>query len=191
MKNILLLGICCIILLIDSVCGQSLNEFTYAQVAVMKAGDNSKGIKISESSAKLREVLGAPGKIYDYYFELDDVTAKVYQYGLNLFYFVNDRLVIYDIYDDLVQVGPIGGTTYKFGDKLTVRTERRKLGPGSTYHTIVIKSFYDFKLVTTPGTTRNIPYSTLIKAVLPNTEATFEIVFDSNNSIINISTSAY
>ena len=171
---------------IASSVAQDAQEVKLTDIYVMKTGDNSKGINIGDSPSKLEALLGAPNRVYDYYLQMDEKNARVFQYGLNLFYFLDGKLATYDLYDGQVSVGTIGGTSYKVGDMLTVKTTRHKLGGGSTYHTTVTKSFLNFKLNTTPGKTRNIPYGTVIQAWINRSDAIFEIVFDKGDKIVNI-----
>lgn len=183
MKQIFILVNVFIFLSIASVAAQDVKS---ANIYVMKTGDNSKGVNLGDPPSKLEGLLGTPDRVYDYNLQISGKTAKVFQYGLNLFYFVDDALMIYDLYDAKVSVGAINGTSYKVGDNLTVTTRRDKLGPGTTYHTTVIKSFLDFKVKAAPGKTRNIPYEALIQAWIDQSDSMFEIVFDKSNKIINI-----
>lgn len=187
MKKLILVA--AILAFISTSQAQVINTVNVKDIYVMKTGDKSRGIGFGDKASTLVAIAGNPDKIYDYKFEMDDKIAKVYQYGLNLFYFADDRLAIYDLYDGKFSVGTVNGTVYKVGDKLTVTSKVIPIDPRipSRTRTEITKSFLNFKLTTTPGKTRDIPYETIMYGVIGTADATsFEIVFNKDNSIINI-----
>ncbi|MDX3916320.1 MAG: hypothetical protein QHC79_22455 [Pseudosphingobacterium sp.] len=157
-----------------------------SDVAIMKAGVNSKGVLFGQSPQQLISVLGNPTKVEDFFFEMENTTGKAYIYGQSKFYFLADKLESFDIYDPTIAVGTVGGSAYKVGDKLTVKTERIKIGPGNTYSTHVTKSFKNYPLDTKAGIDRNLIYKARSYANVNNSDYYVNILFDQYDKIINI-----
>lgn len=193
MKQLLLVILLAIASINSTRAQQTVEIIKTPDIYVMKAGNKDVGIGLGQSTSKLREVLGKPDKVFEYYMEVENVTAKIYQYGLDLFYFVDDKLIIYDLYDARVAVGAVNGTSYKVGDKLTVTTKQVAVDPQvpQKTRTETIKSFLNFKVDPIPAERRNIPYNSVIVCLIDKGYGGFEIIFDSNNTIINIFATSY
>ncbi len=78
-------------------------------------GNNTNVFKIDDSPAQMQSALGSPTSEEDYYYEMQQIMAKLYMYGPNKFYFVNQKFEAWEIFNDNVSIGR-NGNYFKIGD---------------------------------------------------------------------------
>ena len=78
-------------------------------------GNNTSIFKIDDSPTQLQLALGSTSSVDDFYHEMDDIMAKLYKYGPNKFYFVDEKFEAWEIFNDNVSVGR-NGSYFKVGD---------------------------------------------------------------------------
>ncbi|WP_296623389.1 hypothetical protein [Marivirga sp.] len=78
-------------------------------------GNNSNVFKIDDSPAQMQSALGSPSSEEDYYYEMQQIMAKLYKYDPNKFYFVNQKFEAWEIFNDNVIIGR-NGNYFKIGD---------------------------------------------------------------------------
>jgi hypothetical protein len=183
---------CIMLIAVVPTYAQDFNTVRGDEILVMKSGDTSKGVDLMDKSSDLVRLLGKPDRIYDYYMKMDEVTAKVYQYGSSKFYFVNDLMEFYQIFDSRICVGAIGGKTFKIGDKLTISTKVIPQGSGkpTKQKKIITKSFRNFKVDIEPGNIEDIPYTSIMYAGIGKSDAYFDLFFGKDDSVVCILTSS-
>jgi hypothetical protein len=164
-----------------------------SSLLLMKAGDVTQGVKLGESIGKAVQILGQPTSISDEYWEIDSVLVKIYNYKGNFLYFTNDVLSGFELKDSSIQVGSIGGITFKVKDRITIKIKKTNRRPGLSPIIKRKKTFFDFSLVERDGKSRGIEYSAIsvnyLSDAAANLDSRLELLFNSNDQLINISVS--
>jgi hypothetical protein len=78
-------------------------------------GNNSSVFKIGDSPTQMQAALGAPTSEEDYYYEMQEVMAKLYKYGINKMYFVTEQFDAWEIFNQNISIGR-NGKYFKVGD---------------------------------------------------------------------------
>lgn len=164
-------------------------------IALLKPGVKTQGLFIGDDISKATTVLGAPASISDKFFEMADANAKVYSYGANKLYFINNKLYSYNLADNTIEVGTVNGTTFKLGDKILTKTITRTVPRGqhgSVTETITTRTFLNFTLISQGGTINGLKYQTQTHSqILRNnvyTDTVFGLLFNSNDELVSVAT---
>ncbi|WP_342089096.1 hypothetical protein [Dyadobacter sp. OTU695] len=163
------------------------------RAALMKSTNTSIGLLHGESPTKCIQVLGQPASITDQFSEVDDATMKVYKYGNNRIWFLDNKMIAYEILDNTIRVGAVNGQTFKIGDPMTVTIIKVPIDPRQPGRTRdeTRYSFLDFRMSIGSGTTDGKAFRALSVAQLKNgatnTDGRLELLFNASNQLFCIS----
>ena len=149
-------------------------------------------LSCGDSRAAAIKALGKPTKTAKMYFEIDNDTAVVYYYRTNKLYFLKGHLVDFELNDNTLAFGKTPGQALRIGSRLTAVAGQAKTATAKRY-LLNNQPLVNLIVDTKPGKSRNVNYATVaynnIRYGTTNTDASIEILFDSNDKVILIATS--
>jgi len=150
-----------------------------AEIKLKKTGVNGNGITIRATTNETIRHLGQPSKKEDYFFEIDDKMGKLYHYGKNEFYFLDDKLQSFNLYDTLVTVHLKNGRKARIADKLKKESNTNNE-----------MTFLGFPVSAVPGNGFNRNYKTALIFYLSYRnqalDSSLNLLFDDQDGLICI-----
>lgn len=168
-------------------------QFDVNRAALMKSTNTTIGLLWGESPTKCTQVFGQPVSITDQFSEIDDATMKVYKYGNNRIFFLNNKMIGYEILDNTIKVGAVNGQTFQIGNTMTVTVVKVPIDPRQPGRTRDENrySFLDFPMSFGSGTTDGKAFRALsvvqLKSGGVNTDGRIELLFNASNQLFCIS----
>ena len=150
-----------------------------AEIKLKKTGVKGNGITLGATTNETIRQLGQPSKKEDYFFEIAEKMGKLYHYGKNELYYIDDKLESYLLYDNSIMIHIKNGRQARISDKLKKES--------NTDNEI---TFLGFPVSAVPGNDFNRNYKTALIFYLTYKnqalDSSLNLLFDDQDELICI-----
>ena len=165
-----------LVMLISSVSWCQVSYTQDIQEITLIKGSENKGISLGSTTDQALKHLGQPSVKENFYFEMDEKEGKLYRYGKNELYFIENRLNSFLIYDESITVSIKHKRHVRINDNLEKPSKQNRE-----------TTFLGFPVSPVPGNAFNKNYKTALILLLTfndqDLDSSLSFLFDERDKL--------